>query len=171
MFLLVLLLYHQYNKTNFIALYQINNLALLVSELRKYYNSFGKLFFKFLHLNSNSSFWENKVYVTLSLYLVHTVVYDVPRFTYVLWSSKNQFKCEYADSFVWILYGQFKVDIGYVIGTTYKNQMRGINNMLNSLKRRKVNPLLKKSYILINFIEISFSVFRAIGKVHIMKKY
>ena len=124
-----------------------------------------------MHFNSSSSFWESKVYVTFSLYLVYTVVYDVPPFTYVLWSSKNQLKCEYVDSFVSILYGQFKVDIGYVSGTTYKNQKREIDNMLNSLKRRKVNPLLKKSYILINFIEISFSVFRATGKVHIMKKY
>ena len=146
-------------------------MTLLVSKLRKYYDSFGKLFFQFLHLNSSSSLWENKVYVTLSVYLVDTVVYDVPRFTYVLWSSKNQFKCEYVGSFFSILYGQFKVDVGYVIGTTYENQKRGINNMLNSLTRRKVNPLLKKCYILINFIEISISVFRAIGKVHIMKKY
>ena len=85
-------------------------------------------------------------------------------FTYVFLSSKSQFKCEYLDSFVSKLYGQFKVDIGYVSGTTYKNQNLGINNMLNSLKRRKVNPLLKKFYVLFNFIGISFSVLRAIVK-------
>ena len=56
-----------------------------------------------------------------------------------------------------MLYGQFKVDIGYASGTTYKNQKLGINNMLNSLKRRKVNTLLNKSYVLINLIGISFS--------------
>ena len=63
-----------------------------------------------------------------------------------------------------MLYGQFKVDIGYVSGTTYKNEKQRINNMLNSWKRRKVNPLLKKSYVLINFIGISFSVLRATVK-------
>ena len=36
--------------------------------------------------------------------------------------------------------------------------------MLNSLKRREVNPLLKKSYVLINFIGILFSVLIAILK-------
>ena len=70
-----------------------------------------------------------------------------------------------------MLYGQFKVDIGYASGTTYKNQKLGINNMLNSLKRRKIRPLLKKSYVLINFIEITFSVLRAIVKNACYKKY
>ena len=36
--------------------------------------------------------------------------------------------------------------------------------MLSSLKRRKVNPLLKKSYVLINFIGISFSLLETIVK-------
>ena len=46
-------------------------------------------------------------------------------------------------------------------------------NLGNSiiLYNNSIDPLLKKSCILINFLEISFSVFRAIGKVHIMKKY
>ena len=43
--------------------------------------------------------------------------------------------------------------------------------MLNSLKRRKVNPLLKKSYVLINFIGISFSLFRAIVRNAWYEKY
>ena len=30
-------------------------------------------------------------------------------------------------------------------------------------------PLLKKPYVLINFIENSFGLLRAIGKVHVMK--
>ena len=85
-------------------------------------------------------------------------------FTYILWSSKNQFKCENLDYFVAVLYEEFKFDIGYISVTTYKNQKRGINNMLTSLKRRKVNPLLKKSYVLINFIGISFSLFGTIVK-------
>ena len=52
----------------------------------------------------------------------------------------------------------------YISVTTYKNQKLGINNMLSSLMRRKVNLLLKKSYVLINFIGISFGLFRTIVK-------
>ena len=37
-------------------------------------------------------------------------------------------------SFVVILYWQFKVDIGHLSGTEYKNQKQGFNNMLNSQK-------------------------------------
>ena len=36
--------------------------------------------------------------------------------------------------------------------------------MPNSLKRRKLNPLLKKSYVSINFIGISFSLLTALVK-------
>ena len=36
--------------------------------------------------------------------------------------------------------------------------------MLNSLKRRKVKPLLKKSYVFINFVGISFSLLTALVK-------
>ena len=36
--------------------------------------------------------------------------------------------------------------------------------MLNSLKRKEGNPLLKKSDFLINFIGISFSILRATVK-------
>ena len=92
-------------------------------------------------------------------------------FTYVLRSSKNQFKDEYLDSFVSILYGQLKVDIGYISRTTYKNEKRGMSNILKSLKRRNVNPLLKKSYVLINFIGILFSLLRAIVKNACYEKY
>ena len=61
--------------------------------------------------------------------------------------------------------------MGYISVTTNENQKLGINNMLNSLKRRKVSPLLKKSYVLINFIGISFSVLRAIVKNACYRKY
>ena len=70
-----------------------------------------------------------------------------------------------------MLYEEFKVDIGYISVTTYKNQKQGINNMLNSLKRRKVNPLLKKSYVLINFIGNSFSLLTAFVKNGFYEKY
>ena len=43
--------------------------------------------------------------------------------------------------------------------------------MLNSLKRRKVNPLLKKSYVLINFIGNSFSLLTAFLKKAFYEKF
>ena len=91
--------------------------------------------------------------------------------TYVLWGRKNQLKCENLDYFLSVLYEEFKVDIGYISGTTYKNQMRGINNMLSSLKRRKVNALLKKSYVLINFSGNSFSLLTVFVKNGFYEKY
>ena len=61
--------------------------------------------------------------------------------------------------------------MGYISVTTNENQKLGINNMLNSLKRRKVNTLLNKSYVLINLIGISFSWPRTIVKNKCYKKY
>ena len=61
--------------------------------------------------------------------------------------------------------------MGYISVTTYENQKLGINNMLSSLKRRKVNTLLNKSYVSINLIWISFSWPRTIVKTACNKKY
>lgn len=59
------------------------------------------------------------------------------------------------------------INIKHIRETKYDlNQKRGISNKSNSLNRKKVNPLMNESDVLIHFIGNSISTLRGIVNMH-----
>ena len=59
------------------------------------------------------------------------------------------------------------INIKQIRETKYDlNQKRGISNKSNSLNRKKVNPLMNESDVLIHFIGNSISTLRGIVNMH-----
>ena len=59
------------------------------------------------------------------------------------------------------------INIKHIRETKYDlNEKRGISNKSNSLNRKKVNPLMNESDVLIHFIGNSISTLRGIVNMH-----